>query len=215
MRARLVRRQSLSILKAIIFDIDGTLIESMAVDTRLYFAAIRSVLGPVRVRDNLRSYEHVTDNGILLQLFEDNGVPFDDAAAAAIQARFVSSLETHIRSSGPFTTIDGAIQFFEKTRHADDTRVAIATGGWRKSALLKLDSAGFDIGGVPLATSDDFPSRVDIMRSALASIGDDIESITYFGDAEWDRRACRTLGWDFVAVGPGLGGITSFADLEP
>lgn len=204
----------MSALKAIIFDIDGTLVESMAVDTELYFAAIRAVLGPVRVRDDLHSYEHVTDNGILLQLVEDNGVPLDDAAAAAIQARFVNSLEAHIRSSGPFPTIDGAIPFFEKTRNAADTRVAIATGGWRKSALLKLDSAGFDIDGVPLVTSDDFPSRVDIMRCALASMGSDFDSVTYFGDAVWDQRACHELGWNFVAVGPGLGGIHSFAGVE-
>lgn len=202
-------------MKAIIFDIDGTLVESMAVDTELYFAAIRSVLGPVRVRDDLHSYDYVTDNGILLQLLEDNGVPFDQAAAAAIQARFVDSLEVYIRSSGPFPAIDGAIPFFEKTRNANDTRIAIATGGWRKSALLKLNGAGFDIDGVPLVTSDDFPSRIDIMRTALASIGDNFESVTYFGDAEWDRSACRTLSWNFVAVGPGLGGISSFADLEP
>lgn len=201
-------------MKAFIFDIDGTLVESMAVDTELYFSAIRAVLGPVRIRGDLHSYKHVTDNGILLQLVEDNGVPFDDAAAAAIQARFVDSLEAHIRSSGPFPKIDGAIQFFDKSRDADDTRVAIATGGWRKSAQLKLESAGFDIDGVPLVTSDDSPSRVDIMRCALASIGSDFESVTYFGDAVWDQRACHELGWNFVAVGPGLGGITSFADLE-
>lgn len=201
-------------MKAIIFDIDGTLVESMAIDTELYFEAIRAVLGPVRVREDLRSYRHVTDSGILRQVVEDNRAPFDDAAAAAIQARFVESLEAHIRSCGPFPTIDGAIPFFEKIRSAADQRVAIATGGWRQSALLKLDSAGFDIDGVPLASSDDFPSRVDIMRYALARIGSDVESVTYFGDAEWDRRASDALGWNFVAVGPDLGGITSYAGVE-
>ena len=94
----------------------------------------------------------------------------------------------------------------------DDTRIAIATGGWRASALLKLESAGFKIDGIPLVTSDDSPIRVDIMRYALAKAGEGATSVTYFGDGEWDRRACRDLGWDFVAIGRKIGGIESYTD---
>lgn len=201
-------------MKAILFDIDGTLIESMAVDTELYFASISEILGPVRVRKALSDYDHVTDSGILAQLLEDNGHPFDDGVAAAIQAAFVDKIDRHIKTTGPFPAIAGAVEFVEKTRTSGDRRVAIATGGWRKSALLKLESAGFDIDGIPLVSCDDAPSRIEIMRTAVARIGGDFESITYFGDAEWDRRACRDLGWSFVAVGPGLDGINSYAEVE-
>ena len=201
-------------MKAIIFDIDGTLVESMAIDTELYFAAIREVLGEVEVRHSLHDYEHVTDAGILRQLLEDNGLSSRDDLAADFQHLFLQKLRTHVAASGAFPTIDGAIDYFNATRRADDTRVAIATGCWRESALMKLGSAGFDIDGVPLATCDDSPSRIEIMRTALAGTGSDVESVTYFGDAEWDRRACDALGWKFVAVGPGLGGITSYAGLD-
>lgn len=201
-------------MKAIIFDVDGTLIESMSIDTRLYFSSINRILGPVRFRDNLDDYDHVTDSGILAQLLDDNGYSFDDEVVASVQAVFVEGLRKHIETVGPFPTVDGAVGMFEKTRSSDDKRVAIATGGWRRSALLKLGSAGFDIDGVPLVTCDDSPSRVEIMRLALARIGDNFESVTYFGDAEWDRRACRDLGWNFVAVGPCLGGIESYAGVD-
>lgn len=201
-------------MKAILFDIDGTLIESMAIDTELYFASIREILGPVRVRDALSDYDHVTDSGILVQILEDNGRPFDAAVAESIQAAFVDKIDRHIRTAGPFPAIDGAVEFVEKVRMSDDRRVAIATGGWRKSALLKLESAGFDIDGIPLVASDDAASRIEIMRTALARLRGDFESITYFGDAEWDRRACRDLGWEFVAVGAGLDGISSYGEVE-
>lgn len=200
-----------SALKAIIFDIDGTLIESMAVDTELYFAAVREVLGPVRIRRDLHDYANVTDSGILAQLLEDNGFGYDGDVVARIRAIFVDGIQQHIAASGPFPAIDGALQFFERSLQANNTGVAIATGGWRRSAMLKLASAGFAIDGIPLVTADDSQSRVDIMRTALAGIGERFESITYFGDAEWDRRACDALGWNFVAVGPGLGGITSYS----
>lgn len=201
-------------MKAIILDIDGTLIQSMSVDTELYFSSIREVLGAVNVRDKLDDYDHVTDSGILAQLLEDNGYSSDDEVSTAVQAAFVEGLRRHIKSAGPFPTIDGAIQFVEHIRERNDRRVAIATGGWRKSALLKLESAGFNIDDIPVVTSDDSPSRVEIMRLALARIGDDLESVTYFGDAEWDQRACQILGWRFVAVGPDLGGIESYVGID-
>lgn len=201
-------------MRAIIFDIDGTLVESMAVDSKLYLGAIRQVLGPVDVRSDLREYEHVTDTGILLQVLDDNGLSSRTDLASSVQRVFLAMLAEHVEKAGAFPIIDGAMDFFAATKEAADTRIAIATGCWRESALLKLNSAGFDIDGVPLATSDETPSRIEIMRSALASAGDDVESITYFGDAEWDQKACDALGWRFVAVGPGLGGITSFAEVD-
>lgn len=201
-------------MKAILFDIDGTLIESMTVDTELYLASIGEVLGAVQFRSALSDYEHVTDNGILAQVLADNGYTFDEQTAAAIKSVFVGKIERHIQTQGPFSTIHGAVDFFERTRASDGRRVAIATGGWRESARLKLESAGFDIEGIPLVTSDDAWSRIEIMETALARLGSDFESVTYFGDAEWDRQACHSLGWDFIAVGPGLGGIDSYAGID-
>jgi hypothetical protein len=34
------------------------------------------------------------------------------------------------------------------------------------------------------------------------------------GDAEWDQRACASLGWNFVAVGPELGGIETYTGVH-
>ncbi len=196
-------------MRAIIFDIDGTLIESMAVDTELYFGAIKDVLGSVRFR-KLADYDHVTDNGILAQVLSDNNREPDTAVMATIKELFVSGIRKHIESVGPFPEIHGAAAFFDRVRASDDVRVAVATGGWRDSANLKLESAGFDLAGTPLLTSDDAHARVEIMQLALRQAGDQIKSVTYFGDAEWDRRACEELGWEFVAVGPGLNGIETY-----
>jgi hypothetical protein len=50
------------------------------------------------------------------------------------------------------------------------------------------------------------------MLHALAQLEGPFESITYFGDGVWDRQATAELGWEFVPVGAGLGGILDFAD---
>ena len=202
-------------MKAIVFDVDGTLIESMSIDSELYFSSINSVLGPVNIREDLSDYDNVTDSGILAQLIDDNGFSSKDEVAESIQAIFVESLRKHIQTVGPFPAIEGAIQMVDKVRHSANTRIAIATGGWRRSALLKLESTGFNIDGIPVATCDNSPSRIEIMRTALSRIGNDFESVTYFGDAEWDRQSCQNLGWNFVAVGPDLGGIESYENIDP
>ena len=201
-------------MKAIVFDVDGTLIESMSVDSELYFSSINTVLGPVNIREDLSDYDNVTDSGILAQLIDDNGFSSEHEVAESIQAIFVESLRKHIQTVGPFPAIEGAIQMVDKVRRSANTRIAIATGGWRRSALLKLESTGFDIDAIPVATCDNSPSRIEIMRTALSRIGNDFESVTYFGDAEWDRQACQHLGWNFVAVGPDLGGIESYENID-
>jgi hypothetical protein len=185
----------------------------MGVDPKLYFSSIKRVLGPVCLRD-LSDYDHVTDSGILGQIIEENR--FSDAGelAASVKALFMKGLARHIEDIGLFPVIDGAVQFIERVRTSTDTCIAIATGCWRESALLKLQTSGFNIEGIPVATSDDSPSRIEIMQLALQMTGSDAGAVTYFGDAEWDQLACRDLGWNFVAVGPRLGGINSFSSIQ-
>lgn len=201
-------------MKAILLDVDGTLIESMSIDSDLYFSSILAVLGPIKFRENLIDYDHVTDSGIIAQLLVDNDLAVKSSVMDLIRERFVAKLSAHIESVGPFPTIHGATQFVDSLRRSKEHKVAIATGGWRSSALLKLETSGFDVNGIDVASCDDSESRAEIMQVALAKLGNEFESVTYFGDAEWDRRACQTLGWDFVPVGSDLGGIQSYDGID-
>jgi len=197
-------------MQAIIFDMDGTLLQSMAVDCQLFEQSIEAVLGAVRFRDNYNYYSNVTDRGIVEELMADNGLPPDADVVNAIRERFVERLSKHIESSGPFEKVSGAAGFLERLSLDENVRTAIATGCWRTSATLKLQTSGIDVSGMPVATCDDSASRTEIMQIALARLGTEFDHVTYFGDAAWDAEACRTLDWQFVAVGPDLRGITSY-----
>ena len=199
-------------IDAVIFDLDGTLLESADMDEALYKQAVEDVLGPIEFREHLGDYEHVTDTGILLQTFADNEMKPSDEYVGRIKQQFVALLREFVESQGPFREIPGARKLVDQLRLSSRHHVAIATGGWRASALLKLSSAGLHWPDVPLTTSDDAVARTDIMRAALKSLGGNHESVTYFGDGEWDRQACERLGWRFRAVGPALNGLLSFDD---
>lgn len=199
-------------MHAVIFDLDGTLLSSSAQDEALYKEAVQQVLGEVRFRSELADYDHVTDAGILLQVLEDNAIPADAGTIADIRNEFFAMLENFIAESGPFEEIPGARAMLQRLARSESHGVAIATGGWQRSAEIKLETAGFDVGDVPLATSDDALDRIDIMRIALESIGTDCDTVTYYGDGPWDRDACQRLGWKFRPVGAVLNGLLSFDD---
>ena len=48
----------------VMFDIDGTLVDSAGFDSELYVEAVRSVLN-VEIDSDWNAYEHVSDSGIL------------------------------------------------------------------------------------------------------------------------------------------------------
>jgi FMN phosphatase YigB (HAD superfamily) len=198
----------------VIFDIDGTLLRSAAVDDALYREAVRRVLGEVHLRPSLHAYEYVTDTGILSQILADNAVPAEREPLHEIKSHFVGLLRSHVEEHGPFEEVPGAGDLLNSLRSSATHAVAIATGGWRESAELKLRSAGLDYSSFPLATSNDHHERTSIMELALARLGDRFDSVTYYGDGPWDRDACSALGWQFVAVGPELGGIETYYGLD-
>jgi len=199
-------------INAVIFDIDGTLLDSSSADEKLYVQAVERVIGRARVRPNLSDYEHVTDTGILLQLLRDNNVAATGEVIASIRNEFFALVDAFIVEHGPFPEMPGARALLERLRSSDVHEVAIATGGWQRSARSELRAAGFAVENVPLASSDDAVDRVGIMRVALDSIGKECHTVTYFGDGPWDQRACKDLGWTFRPVGPVLNGLSSFAE---
>ena len=200
---------------AAIFDIDGTLINSYGIDDALYADAVQQALGPVRLRGAWEDYAHVSDTGILADICADNDMAYSSAVSARVMEVYLRSLLARTRAHGPYQPVPGALSYLNALRARPDVGLAYATGGWRKSAEHKLSSAGFPLNGVPLACADDYPDRTQIMLHALGQLAGRFTSVTYFGDGLWDRAAADQLGWEFVAVGPKLGGIDSFDALPP
>jgi beta-phosphoglucomutase-like phosphatase (HAD superfamily) len=116
-------------MHAVILDIDGTLLHSSDVDGMLYLAAVRKVLGQVKVRSNWGLYRNVTDRGILEEILKDNSLPNGAATLVAVRDFFVESISQHIERNGPFPEIPGAKEFVNGLRASNSHCVAYATGG--------------------------------------------------------------------------------------
>ncbi len=197
-------------MHAAIFDVDGTLIKSTHVDSTFFKQSIVEELGQVKFKNDWSKYRHVTDQGCLAEVLQDNLIPKTPGTIERIKERFFKKIREYIAANNGFAEVPGAKRFLHQIAGQPLLKIAFATGGWFESAKMKLESAGFELKGIPLITSDDFDSRVEIMRKALDSLGNRFISITYYGDATWDRKATKELDWYFQPVGARLKGIIDY-----
>lgn len=201
----------------VMFDIDGTLVDSAGFDTELYVEAVRDVLN-VSIDSDWNSYEHVSDSGILEQVLRDarlDGEPKE--LAARVQERFVALVSDYLRRApSAVREVAGAKRLVDRLLELPGVRVGVATGGWEPTAKLKLAHVGIEIERLGFASSSDARARTDIMLLAAqrALRGAPCARATYFGDGAWDLRASAALGYDFVAVGNGVPHAVAYADLR-
>lgn len=190
-----------------VFDLDGTLTRTFVVDGDCYQQAFADALGVTGVSNHWSDYEHVTDLGIMQEVF---GARFSRAPDSGEITRFVECfvrlLEDRYRSAGgTFGEIPGATAFLARLRQSQ-WGIAIATGGWERSARFKIETGRIGAGHFPAAFAEDGPARQTIVRTAIARAStyyqeSSFERIVMVGDAVWDMRTAKELGLPFLAVG--------------
>ena len=193
--------------RLVVFDIDGTLTDTVSVDDECYLRAVADVLDLDRSLLDWSDAPHVTDAGILEWLADRHSRgPLNPLTTQAVVERFIEYLECEAEASPHrFGPVAGAREIVGALRQAH-WHVALATGAWEPSARLKLERAGIDTIGVALASATDAPTRTAIMRLAAARArrdGDPFDRTVSVGDGVWDVRAARDLGWPFVGIASG------------
>ncbi len=191
----------------IIFDIDGTLINSMKFDSEMYIKAVKETIGDVFIHDDWGKYTNVTDSGILNQIITENNTSDAKEKSLRVRMRFGELIMAHIESN-PCKPKQGAVDAINELYRNKDYTIGFATGGWRHTTLMKLQSAGFSIVEKTLFSSDDHCERVGIMKYCKNHISPNSNDIVYIGDAEWDFEAATKLQWGFIGIGERLKGKT-------
>ncbi len=184
----------------IIFDLDGTLIDSYELDEQLYRKAVLMEVPGVKFRKSWYDYLDSTDSGILTEILTEFNLPVGHYYDS-VRQRFGKLVEEHLQSSNNCKPIPGATTLLSKLRKTPNIEIGIATGGWRHTAKMKLEAAGLPLLEVPVSSGDDAHSRTEIMRICASRMGSSISNFIYVGDAEWDLNAADELGWKFIGVG--------------
>lgn len=186
------------------FDIDGTLVDSMDFDKQCYLKTIRELFN-IEVSKNVEDYKHATDSGILDEIITQHNISGNRAEIhRQFRHCFYTLISDHIaQHQDAIHEIKGASRFLNHLRSLENVSVAIATGGWEETAKLKLQTVNIDYRGLAFASSSDHHVRTEVMRIAekRASNGIPFQSKTYFGDAIWDKKASAELNYRFVLIG--------------
>jgi phosphoglycolate phosphatase-like HAD superfamily hydrolase len=193
-------------MRVILFDIDGTLTDTMDVDTKCFLQAFVDVCGFRDVDSDWSLYKDTTDAGIFQEVFKSRR---GRAPTASETVEFRDHLVALFRSAamqGPFAPIRGAPELLSRLRERGDYRIGLATGSWSDAARVKMAAAGFRYDDYPEASADDAPERETIVRIAAArTAGDTCKSnrAIYVGDGVWDVKMSRLLGIPFLGIGAG------------
>jgi phosphoglycolate phosphatase-like HAD superfamily hydrolase len=192
----------------VIFDLDGTLALTSEVDDSCWVEAAREVLGLESIETDWACYGHSTDEAIALELISlRTELPPTEETVHLVRDAFVRRVEAAIeQDSKLFQPVPGATTVFARLESAG-WDVAIATGGWRTTARLKLKAAGVPDAEVPAAHADDAYPREDIIRTAIerarAVSKKVIDRVVYVGDGRWDVIATERMGIGFVGLAGG------------
>jgi len=192
-------------MKLIMFDIDGTLTQTCKIDEVCFVQALSDLFGFADIDTDWATYPHASDSGVLEALFQSRlGRSPLPAEISECKTHFFSLL-TEATAAQPFNSIAGAGGILVALTCNPAFGVSLASGAWECSARLKLASAGLDASPLPAAFSDDAEARESIMQTSLARAvqahaGASFDSVIYIGDAVWDARASRNLGFQFIGI---------------
>ncbi|MFK7809112.1 MAG: HAD family hydrolase [Saprospiraceae bacterium] len=190
----------------IIFDIDGTLADTKAVDDKCFVQAFQETFQIDLQNQDWAALKNVTDHGITAEIIQTNyNRSPTSAELAQMKDRLIELLESELRNDHlQFQPVKGAIDFFSYLKEETNHPLGIATGAWEESAVIKLGGIGLDFSNIAFANSNHHITRAGITRYALQQIKkqrpDATDDIIYFGDGAWDYKTCKELGIRFIGI---------------
>lgn len=186
--------------RGVLFDVDGTLIDSSYIHTIAWWGAFRQYghdvpmaaihqlvgMGGARLVDNLLPPARDRD--------EDEDIM---ASHGALYASHWPSLRA----------LDGAKELLGQC-HAGGLAVALASSARERDLQVMrsvLDADAFIDAATSANDAKESKPAPDILEAALAAAGVDAAGAVYVGDAVWDMKAAGALG--IPAIGVTCGGI--------
>ena len=206
-------------MRLLLFDIDGTLINSGGAGLRALQDVLREQFG---IRDNLDGIEIAgrTDSGIAHQILRRQKVEPNDANTARFLDQYLERLAEELPRA-PGRILPGVEALLDRLQARPQIVLALLTGNLEQGAKLKLEHFGlwhfFEFG----AYADDHHERNQLggfaRRRAREKHGREFESaaIDVIGDTPHDIACGKVMGARTIAVATGGFSRQQLAAHEP
>ena len=200
-------------MHAILFDIDGTLINTRGAGRAALSAALESVFG--RGDEHQVEMSGRTDRSIVRELFLAHGVEDNQDNWEKVKAEYVRFLPECI-AARPGFVIPGVTDLLTRLSQRDDLLLGLLTGNTQPGAEIKLTHFGiwdhFQFGAYGEQHLDRDSVAVDALEQVRARADIPPERIIVIGDTPHDIQCARHVGAKAVAV---LTGWHPREELEP
>ena len=208
--------------RVILFDIDGTLLVSRGIGREAKRRAMLECFGTTGDLDS-HAFGGKTDWGILADLLAPHG--YTKADIGHEMSQYETVMARHMRAISPAYTAEPtahAQELLGALRQRPDTLIGLVTGNTSKTAVIKLEMAGFDPASFVVgAFGNESHERADLTRLARQRAGDHLgcqlngSAFIVIGDTPADIEAARAIDAIAVAVCTGYAERASLIDSRP
>jgi phosphoglycolate phosphatase-like HAD superfamily hydrolase len=168
---------------AIIFDVDGVLLELTRQEEELFFMPFAKRVDAALLSRDWNSYKIRNDAEIVKEIVARYHLPPHEAVV--ITAEYLALLERELAGSLKSVPIVGACELL--AAFAPQARLGIATANFRMAAKLRLAQAGMWAPVSRLAHgADGGGHKADILARSIAASGLPPERVVFIGDNEND-----------------------------
>jgi phosphoglycolate phosphatase len=217
-------------MKAVLFDLDGTLLWTDGAGRRAIHRALLEVLGIEHPAAGFR-FDGRTDPEIVRLLAAAAGRDHDPDVVDAVLRAYVRLLDAELSRPGQQTRIyPGVLELLAALEGRHDCVIGLLTGNVLDGARMKLRSAGIDIARFRVgAFGSDHGERAELpaiaQRRVREVLGVEVagKDVVIMGDTPADVACGRGIGARAIAVATGsysvpdllaVGAYTAFADFS-
>jgi len=181
---------------AIIFDVDGVLLELTSAEEDAFFAPFEQRYGLKNLSRDWNSYAIRNDENIIVEILAHHGLP--EHEHAEVVADYLEVLKLRLETGAIETiVIPGASDLLNELHGS--LRMGIATANLLSAAELRLKQAGFwDHISVHAFGAEGGGHKREILARAISSTGLPKNRIVYVGDNLNDVEAGLSNGVHFI-----------------
>jgi phosphoglycolate phosphatase-like HAD superfamily hydrolase len=189
----------------IIFDVDGTLVQSNKVDSKCFASTYETVYGKAFPTIDWQKYPHVSDTTIFQTVIQEH---FNRSVRPneeeAFRQKFVESiLKKRKEAPHEFSEVPFAKRTIDNLLEDERFIVGVATGGWKAPALVKLDFVDIPSQKLIISGADGKETREAIINETILNARkrhQNIQRMVYVGDAPWDVTTTRNMNLPLIGI---------------
>jgi phosphoglycolate phosphatase len=205
-------------VRLVLFDIDGTMLQSNGAGRRAMLTALREVFGTPGPEDH--RYDGKTDPQIVREVMrlEGHHDTHIDERMGVLMRRYLERLEDELRHVATLVH-PGIFELLAALERRRDSVLGLLTGNLREGAYAKLRAAGIDPDRFRVgAFGSDHENRPELPAIARQRAHDELgvglrgEDLVVIGDTPADIECGRSLGVRAIGVATGAYSVDELLD---